>query len=276
MNQSRALVGVILGVTLLTMTACGNSSTDSNNDPTQLDVEGQTFVGDTVTVDGEPSPLVTGTTLRLSFQDGSIGASAGCNSMSGGATWSDGVLVIDGNALATTEMGCDPALMDQDTWFANLLTSHPTLARDGDALTITSDKTAIVLSDEGAVTPNLSLSGPQWKLESIGSGDAVSSVPAGASASVIFRASGDLRANLGCNLGQGTYSVDGDELTFGPLDSTQRACERPASDVEDAMVSVLHEKVHYAVDGDMLTLTPEDPTGDSPTALTFRARLSAG
>ena len=41
-------------------------------------------------------------------------------------------------AMAMTQMACTPAaLMDQDTWLAAVLTSRPTVALDGDTLTLT-------------------------------------------------------------------------------------------------------------------------------------------
>ena len=57
--------------------------------------------------------------MRLSFVDGQLGASGGCNSMGGS-------YVVDGDRLAveqmmTTEMACEPALMEQDQWLAALL-----------------------------------------------------------------------------------------------------------------------------------------------------------
>ncbi len=272
MNKSRALVAVILGACLMTA-ACGNDSTGSS-DPAALNVDGRAFVGDTVTVNDKPYRLVPGSNLRISFQDGRIGASAGCNSMSGSATWSGGTLVVDGDNLATTEMACDPALMDQDTWFADVLTSKPTLKQDGDTLTLSSAKAVVVLTDEQVAVPDQPLAGPSWQLESITNGDAVSSVPQGVGADLVFTAEGAMRASLGCNTGHSTYTAEGDTLALGPLASTQRACEPPASDVESAMVSVLHGDVTYRVDGDQLTLTPTVVSGDGPAALTFHSNVS--
>ena len=159
MNQPRILVGVILGACLI-VTACGNDPSLSSS-PTALNVDGQTFVGDTVTVNDEPHPLVPGSSLRLSFEGGTIGASAGCNSMSGSATWGDGTLVVDGKTLASTEMGCDQALMDQDAWFADQLTSKPTLTQDGDTLTLTNAKTGIVMSDQKVAMPDAAWPAPR-------------------------------------------------------------------------------------------------------------------
>ncbi|MFL6288276.1 MAG: META domain-containing protein [Actinomycetes bacterium] len=282
MNKSRALITVILSAACLLTVACGNQSNDSN-DPDDstggsgsaaLNVDGRTFVGNTVTVNDKPYRLVPGSNLRISFEDGRIGASAGCNSMSGSATWSDGNLLVEGDALASTEMGCDPALMDQDAWFSEVLTSEPTLTQDGGTLTLASEKAVIQLVDEKAALPDQPLAGPLWQLESITSGDAVSSVPQGVAAGVMFTTEGAVRATLGCNIGHGTYTVEGSTLNLGPLGSTQKTCEPPASDVESAMLSVLRGDVTFGVDGDRLTLTPTKTTGDGPSELAFHSAVS--
>ena len=61
--------------------------------------------------------------------------------------------------LAMTEMACDEPLMQQDTWFADILTSEPTLLQDDTTLTLTSDDTVIVFTDEEVVVPDASLTG---------------------------------------------------------------------------------------------------------------------
>ena len=49
--------------------------------------------------------------------------------------------------LAMTMMACDEALMDQDQWLSEFLTSSPALAVDGETLTLGDDTTGITLSE---------------------------------------------------------------------------------------------------------------------------------
>jgi heat shock protein HslJ len=107
MRTHRALTPVLLLTAALTLAACGDTDDPAPADPGQLDLVGRTFVGDQVTVDDEPEPLVMNTSIRLTFSDGSIGASAGCNQMGGDATWDDGVLKVQN--MSTTEMAADAA-----------------------------------------------------------------------------------------------------------------------------------------------------------------------
>ena len=79
--------------------------------------------------------LVAGTSVTLSFEDGRISAKAGCNTMTGSATWDTGKLLV-AQPLASTMMGCAEALAAQDQWLSGFLTSSPALTLDGDILTL--------------------------------------------------------------------------------------------------------------------------------------------
>lgn len=265
-----AVVPVVVLAVALSIGACGEDDATTPSQPDQNDLVGRTFLGGDVTVDDKPSPLVKGSQLRLTFDDGSIGASAGCNSMGGDASWDNGVLVVDGQGLAMTEMACDEPLMQQDTWFADFLTSEPRLLQDDASLTLTSDDTVIVLIDEEVVVPDASLTGTTWQLDSIIAGDAVSSVPAGVESTLQLTDSGELQALLGCNRGRGSYTMAGTTLGIEPLATTKMACQPPASDVEAAVLDVLQGDVSYSVEGESLVLTAQQAGGSGATGLVYR------
>ena len=92
------------------------------------DLDGRTFLSVEVT----GATLVPQTQVQLSFKDGKVGASAGCNGMGGEYEVGGGTLKVD--SLAMTEMGCDPPRHEQDTWLSQLLTGRPTIQLDGDTL----------------------------------------------------------------------------------------------------------------------------------------------
>jgi heat shock protein HslJ len=267
--KSSLTAATVIGFALV-LASCGDNSGGAGDSAT-IDVDGRTFVGQSVTIDDAAHDLVPGSTLRLSFDDGTIGASAGCNSMGGSATWRDATLRIDGATLAATEMACDPALMKQETWYARLLTGSPTLLLDGASLTLTHGATVVTLTDEDVAVPDVSLTDTRWALDAIVNGDAVSSVPRGAPADVTFSTDGSFTSHLGCNRGSGTYTVTGQRLEIGSMATTKMACEAPASEVESAMISVLQGRLGVSIDGEVLTLTPDGLTGDGPTSLSFRA-----
>lgn len=217
-------------------------------------LDGRVFLSTTVTDGGADRPLVDDTQIRLTFDDGTVGASAGCNTFGGDYTLDGGVLVVTGGAM--TEMGCDEPRMAQDEWLFALLGDRPAVALDGDRLTLTAGDVVIELVDEETASPDRPLVGTRWTLESIleGSGPdgSVSNVPEGIEAWIVFADDGTLSVELGCNGGSGSYEVEGDRILVADLASTDIGCD--AMSVETAFTAVLQADPTYAVDADRLTL----------------------
>jgi heat shock protein HslJ len=271
MRPHRALTPVLLLTATVTLVACGDTSSPGSPDGSSpLDLVGLTYVGSAVTVDGAPYPLVKGSTIRLTFSDGSIGASAGCNQLGGDASWDDGMLKAPN--LFMTEMGCSAPLMRQDTWLADFLSSEPTLTQDADTLTLTSDGTVITLTDEEVAVPDVALTGTKWQLDTIITGETASSVPAGVVSTLMLGEDGRAQVRPGCNTGNGAFTVAGPVITFDPIALTAMACEGARTQVETTVMSVLDGDVDFSVDGTTLTLTPPQPTPDGTTSLIYRAR----
>ena len=113
--------------------ACGDDDGDGGGGAVSAeDLEGRTFVSSGV----EGQELVDGTTISLSFEGtDAIAVNAGCNGMMGGYTIEDGTLTT--GELAQTMMACEEPLMAQDQWVAAFLADGPTIALDGDELTLT-------------------------------------------------------------------------------------------------------------------------------------------
>jgi heat shock protein HslJ len=128
---------------LLALAGCGDDGDDTAEDEaapvTEEDLDGRTFVS--TEVEGET--LVDGSEISLTFEDGTVGANAGCNNMSAGYTVADGTLEVAG-PIAQTQMACPDDLQGQDTWIAEFLESGPTLALDGDQLTLSNAEVTIV------------------------------------------------------------------------------------------------------------------------------------
>ncbi len=161
------------GSTSAAPTSTAPPTTTAPDPATQLD--GRTYLSTAVT----GYTLVDGTEIAVSFDGANISANGGCNTL--GSTWSleGDVLVVP--EMRSTMMACEPAaLMDQDIWLSSVLTSRPTVALDGDTLTITAQGATVTIVDKEAVDPDRPLEGTTWTLESTISADAVSSLPAGA------------------------------------------------------------------------------------------------
>lgn len=204
--------------------------------------------------------LVPATRVALVFnQDGTLGASAGCNSM--GGTWS-----LDGATLRVeigqmTEMGCSDDRFAQDDWLIEWLAGDLTATTEGHGLILTGAGVTLNLIDREIAEPDRPLEGTTWVLsgleQGVGDEGVVSSVPAGVKATV--RIDGDqLAVDTGCNTGTASATVVGDRLTIGSLALTKRGCERDAADIERKMTDALQGTVRVEVDGPTLRLTGPD------------------
>lgn len=235
----RSLLSVLAVLTLAASTAACTSAP-----PGTLD--GRTYLSTAIA----GADLVPGTRVRLAFQDGNLGASAGCNSM-GGAYRLDGDRLVTGQ-MSMTEMGCEEPLMQQDAWLAAFL-GGATVTLDADTLVLRNGAVTLTLLDAEVATPDQPIEGTRWVLDGMVSGDAVSSVPAGVTAAIRISA-GRIDVEAGCNMGGGAVDVTADTLAVGPVALTKRGCEAGPAAVEQAMIAVLSVPVRYSIDADTLTL----------------------
>jgi heat shock protein HslJ len=240
----RLLPAIILPVILLA--GCAGAA------PAQL--EGRTFISTGVTDKGAARPLVPGTSIRLTFnKDGQLGVHAGCNHMGGTYRMDGATLRFEGGAM--TDMGCDEPRHQQDTWLSGFLASRPTVALAGNDLALTSGDVVIRLLDREIADPDLPLIGPTWTVNSIVTGDAVSSIPDGVTATLAFDQAGRVAVHTGCNQGGGSYAVEGNRIRFAEIVLTKMACDRARGEMEAAVMAVLEaDNLTYAIDAGSLTL----------------------
>jgi heat shock protein HslJ len=238
------------------------------------------YVSVEVTEREAPRPLVEGTDIQLRFEETTVGASLGCNSMSGPYRLEGEVLVV-AEGLATTEMGCDPPRHEQDEWFAGLLTSRPTLAVDGDELTLTAGDTVVRFVDREVAEPDRELVGTTWEVDGFADGDGpddtAMSFGIPEPGQVRFEENGFVTGADGCNgFGYGEisdeqteglrYEVDGDRVVFtGNAAQTLIACPDLDEYVE-RFWSALTGTASWSIDADRLRLV-----GPDGRIVTFRA-----
>jgi heat shock protein HslJ len=241
----RLTVGLAAALLLASLAACAAAQS-----PTFTD---RTFLSVSVTDGGTARPLAAGTRVRLDFGATNLGASAGCNSMSGTYRVEGGRLAFEGGGM--TDMACDPERMTQDTWLIKLLESKPAVRLAGDELTLESGSTVLRLLDRKVVEPDVALTGHRWTVESIVSGEAVSSIPQGASATLTFNADGSIDVDDGCNQGSARWSTVAGGIQVSDLVLTKKACQGAGAALEDAVVRVLRAgTIAAAIAGNALTL----------------------
>jgi heat shock protein HslJ len=234
---------VLLAAAAVVAVACSTAGAPA---PSPAGLDGRTFLATTVV----GHDLVAGSRVRLTFKDGQLGMSAGCNRI-GGAFELVGGRLATGD-LAMTDMGCAAALMAQDTWLSGFV-SGATVELDGPTLTLRNRDVTMNLTDREVADPDRPLEGTRWVVDGIVSGDAISSIPAGVTAALTIT-DGQLQVETGCNRGQATVAVAGATLTVGPLALTKMVCGPDATAVERAIVAVLAGQVGYQIEADVLRL----------------------
>ena len=94
--------------------------------------------------------------------------------------------------------------------------------------------------------PGATLEGSAWSVESIGGQPTIEA----ARPTMAFAADGNVSGFAGCNQFNGTYTVDGDKLTVGPLGMTRMACAENVNLEEQAFVGALQGATNWAIGSD--------------------------
>ncbi|HUR76300.1 MAG TPA: META domain-containing protein [Sporichthya sp.] len=270
----RALV--VPALLVLGLAACGSESADQAGNPPVGAQRGGVpaiaigepaagtpagdFLSTTVTEGGKPKKLVAGTKIAMTFTDGQVRASAGCNTMSGPARFENKTLIV--TELAQTEMGCPgDGRYEQDQWVGTFLTARPTYTYDGKTLDLRTTDARIVLGPKETVQPDLPLAGTRWDVTHVTQGPArdakddpnaaVSAGMAPPNAYLEF-ADGKVHGSDGCNSLFGKATISGDTITFGPIGSTKKAC--PGVQGTDQLRAVLTGAVQWSIDHNVLQL----------------------
>ena len=136
-------IGLILSSVVMGAVLSGCSSDSSAS----ADLSGKTYVAGELTVDGVLTRAAEESSIKLTFTDDGISVIAGCNTMFGIATLTDGVLTVPASNMGSTMMACPEMLMAQDQALITFFTSNPSYTLDGSTLTLASPTTTIVMTE---------------------------------------------------------------------------------------------------------------------------------
>lgn len=207
---------------------------------------------------GNTVPVPEGVAATATFADGKISGSSGCNTYFGSYTVDGEALTISG--VGSTMMACGPVATALETAFLASLKATETFSVSGDTLELRTAGGKVGLKFKVEPTPELT--GTRWVATMINNGKgAVSGVVDGSTVTAIFAEGGKVAGSGGCNDYNGTYTVDGASMKFGPVASTKKLCNDPAGvdEQEAAYFIALGNVTTFAFDGDRLQL--RDGTG---------------
>jgi heat shock protein HslJ len=209
---------------------------------------------------GQQRPVLPGTEVTATFQQGQLSGSAGCNEYNAGyqVTPDAGLLRIS-PAAATQRFCTEPAgVMQQETAYLQALGRVARYALLGDDLTLRDAAGAVLLAY--TPQPQAPLVGTDWVAQSYNNGlGGVVSLVAGTEITARF-AAGGLAGSAGCNPYLAGYTAAGAALTITLPVSTRRACAEPPGVMEQeaAYLAALPTTARYRIEGDRLTLERDD------------------
>lgn len=236
-------------VALLAVGGCASTGPDAAGQ-----LEGEWRLTDGVH-DGDPLPIPPDAPITLTIADGEASGRAACNHYSGPVTVEGDRLGI--GAMSTTEMGCDPDVMEAESRYVAALSAVAGWERTGDRLTLSGEAVELTyafvppMADAGLVDT-------LWTLDGLIDGEAVSSTVAGADpATLELRGDGTLTGTTGCRTFDGRYELDGAMVTVSDLVNDDRACPDIAGQ-DEHVLAIIGAGWEYEIKGSRLTLTAGD------------------
>jgi len=206
-----------------------------------------------------PVETITPTVSRmytLEFLAGKVNVKADCNSGSG-------TYKVEGNSITfgpigMTRMMCPAGSLD--TKFLQQLSAVRTFDVNGISLrmSMVADGGTMQYSSMRTETYN-PLQGTKWNWVSSKSGSTTIAVPTPKNYSLDFLTDKVVAAQLDCNKGNGSYTVSGNNITFGNMAATMMMC--PPGSLSSTFSQQLGKARTYKINGDRLTFTLEGESG---------------
>jgi heat shock protein HslJ len=206
---------------------------------------------------GEPIRVPDTYRVTLTLADGNEVGGQACNHYGGTYDLRDDG-TISFSAMSMTEMACEEPMMTVEAAYHAALAAVTRAERDGDVLTLSGEDVELVFELVPPV-PDAALKGTRWTLESLISGEAVSSVSEGGW--LQLNADGSLRGATGCRDFDGSYVVSGDTVQITQLSTTDQACTGMVEAQDRHVIEVIEGGFMVAIDGDRLTLSLVDGNG---------------
>ncbi|MFX0576495.1 META domain-containing protein [Nocardia nepalensis] len=263
MSATTVRVGILLAMAAGLLAGC--SSDHNKEEKSTATPMGRTFVS--TAVEGQQIP--GGGPMTLTFADGKISASSGCNSANGTVDLADGILHV--GTLASTLMACPDERGQADSWQDKVLTSLPKWRLDDSTLTLTGKDITVTLLDKKIAQPDRPLIGTTWIVTALMTPDAQirSQTLDEVKPTLTIAADGAVSGSAGCNRVTGhatpTPTANGPDVTF-QIGTTKMACAPEIMEVEQAVLKALDGKTTATIDANTLILRNTNGSG-----LTLRA-----
>jgi heat shock protein HslJ len=200
---------------------------------------------------GQPVPIVAGSKITIDIEGSRIGGTAACNSYGGNIQIDGSSIVI--SELFQTEMACvDDRVMASESAYLAALALVSSAARNGAGLVLSGPQVELRFALVPPVA-TATLTGTVWVLDSLISGDAVSST-VGGRVTLELSPGGAISGSTGCRDFSGQYTITGNQVqvTLDPYDTV--GCAEGLADQDAHVLDVISNEFSIAISGTTLTL----------------------
>ena len=206
-----------------------------------------------------PTVVKEGTVITAVFSsvDNQLSGSGGCNNyFTSYESTDDGGLTING-PIGSTMMACEN-LDTESAYFAALEAVNGWSLNEEGRLELTYD-TGQPYEQKLIFTPGETpLTGPLWRLVTMGDPDNLTEVLPGTTVTAEFQpdtgATGSVGGSATCNNYNTSYTIDGDQISFGPVMGTMMFCPIGA-DQEAAYLAALESAQTFQIIGPNMQIT---------------------
>lgn len=196
------------------------------------------------------------TQITLSFANGKLSGSDGCNRFHSSYAVKGEELAIDPR-VASTRSACPEPIMEQASAFMRALGSTRSARLDAEQLSLLDESGASLAT---FTAQPAELAGARWDVLGYNNGrGGVTSLIRGTSLTIEFAGDGSLSGSAGCNRFKATYTVNGTRVQIGPAAATRRLCEEPQGVMEQeaAFLKALEGTQVARFEGDRVELRSE-------------------
>ncbi|HEU5090921.1 MAG TPA: META domain-containing protein, partial [Roseiflexaceae bacterium] len=233
----------------------------------------------------QQQPAVAGAPSTLMFDENNrVTGNTGCNGFGGAYTATANGIAF--SQVVSTLRACDEPVNTQEREVLAALQGTVRYEIAGGTLTIyyNGDQSALTYQARTQAT----LQDTNWQLASYGAGNQQQPAANAAATALMFAADNRVSGVTGCNSFSGSYSVANDQIAFGELAVTRKACPPPLDTQEREVLAGLRGTARYAISGDTLTIyyngdqstlvykasTPASTNATVTGVVTYRERIA--
>ena len=263
------LISALVLTVALVATTCGDDTTTTGGSSSDgAGSDSDLLVGEWRLISGPvPDAAIEVSTVVIDADLTARGGTA-CNSWFADGQAIDGDRWVARN-FGVTEMGCDPERHEAESGFLDALGQVESLVVTETNLYLSGSDPQVELVFARVLPPDDSeLVGTIWVLDSIISGDAVSSTVANADpATLEFAADGSVTGSTGCNQIGADWTRNGDSLELSAGFATEIGCSPDVMAQESAVLDIFFAgQLTLEIDGPHLTLLDSSGNGLRYTA----------